>query len=786
MSIRSKAAGGRQKEGKMAAGGHGASRPTGAVRRLRGERGAPSLRLRSTFSATEGRSYAAAPSLFVPVLSAVVLLPLLLGGTVSAFDNGLPDGLKVVHANVIMRHGQRSRLAKSTAMEFGDNAGVMLTDLGELECFDLGVQLRERYMPSADTPDGTTTTIDGLTLWYDHDRVEVVSSGYDRTLESAAAMNLGLYPENQNDTDVQENVALWNDQIVVPIHASLPENDIEILAFNKCPVYDDNWVEAYEEDEFQELQAVASEPYIDGSDGFITQVYNEFAEFQRANNNPDCWDEVEALYENLLELHAPYNLWDCARTLAAVDEMQTVNFINAAEIPPEMADQNEDVSDGFTYLEYLVHWVEDFKYRQSVVGRMIGGPYLTSMNLRMSQVIEHIRSGYQTNVGRYPGMHITSGHYGTLKGIAGALDIDEVDGIPDYASHFSFELLHNATADYTKGEDDFAVRIMFQEGTSKANLTFVNMGIIYDGEESIADLDEVLSSERDDVHGVMGWNQWGYLMEHQVSGGPAVYPEGDEEWCMDCLATQPNTCISLELKLMTQKWEEADVATQDAIDDKEAVDDGIGGTHLALLSVFGLILGIGCGICLKPWVDRHNKKIKSSSGSIAGESGLEAWSSSAATSNNGSFRLGAKSTPNRGRHVMGAVDSRQMMAVPTADNGSPDASRMKGDIANGGGHSDEYDVEDDAGGARIPEFAPTSALGEPVPFPHRRQPSGMVTGVDSSMMSGIDAEDDVEDDVMGGAASSPAGKAEPTSTATASTQDETVLPNAKEETKEEV
>lgn len=52
---------------------------------------------------------------------------------------------------------------------------------------------------------------------------------------------------------------------------------------------------------------------------------------------------------------------------------------------------------------------------------------------------------------------------------------------------------------------------------------------------------------------------------------------------------------------------------------------------MALLSIFGLILGIGCGICLKPWVDRHNKKIKSSSGSIAGESGLEAWSSSAAT-----------------------------------------------------------------------------------------------------------------------------------------------------------
>lgn len=48
---------------------------------------------------------------------------------------------------------------------------------------------------------------------------------------------------------------------------------------------------------FVDVQAVASEPYVDGSDGFITQVYDEFAAFQRANDNPECWDEVQAFYE---------------------------------------------------------------------------------------------------------------------------------------------------------------------------------------------------------------------------------------------------------------------------------------------------------------------------------------------------------------------------------------------------------------------------------------------------------------------------------------------------------
>lgn len=37
--------------------------------------------------------------------------------------------------------------------------------------------------------------------------------------------------------------------------------------------------------------------------------------------------------QNKLELHAPYNLWDCARVLSAAEMYQTQNFIDVA-IPP--------------------------------------------------------------------------------------------------------------------------------------------------------------------------------------------------------------------------------------------------------------------------------------------------------------------------------------------------------------------------------------------------------------------------------------------------------------------
>ena len=46
--------------------------------------------------------------------------------------------------------------------------------------------------------------------------------------------------------------------------------------------------------------------------------------------------------------------------------------------------------------------------------------------------------------------------------------------------------------------------------------------------------------------------------------------------CLECLATAPNACLKLELRLMTEKWEEAEIQTEEALQQKEAVDDGVG------------------------------------------------------------------------------------------------------------------------------------------------------------------------------------------------------------------
>lgn len=49
--------------------------------------------------------------------------------------------------------------------------------------------------------------------------------------------------------------------------------------------------------------------------------------------------------------------------------------------------------------------------------------------------------------------------------------------------------------------------------------------------------------------------------------------------CLECLATEPSACLKVELRLMTEKWEEAEIQTQEAVEDKEAVDDGVGSEY---------------------------------------------------------------------------------------------------------------------------------------------------------------------------------------------------------------
>lgn len=127
---------------------------------------------------------------------------------------------------------------------------------------------------------------------------------------------------------------------------------------------------------------------------------------------------------------------------------------------------------------------------------------------------------------------------------------------------------------------------------SADTLHFLQMTPVFDDENSL-DLDDGLASTRDFDTGIMGWTLFSYLMEHQLAGEPVYYSGGEEDWwadasvwkkrkmssssnkfpkihhllcgmgalggvlvrCLDCLATEPDTCLGMELDRMTADWE---------------------------------------------------------------------------------------------------------------------------------------------------------------------------------------------------------------------------------------
>lgn len=64
---------------------------------------------------------------------------------------------------------------------------------------------------------------------------QIVSSGFDRTLESAAALALALFPPGQDDEDVGTATMLNNNHIIVPVHAADPQNDSTLFGVAPHP-----------------------------------------------------------------------------------------------------------------------------------------------------------------------------------------------------------------------------------------------------------------------------------------------------------------------------------------------------------------------------------------------------------------------------------------------------------------------------------------------------------------------------------------------------------------------
>jgi len=179
-----------------------------------------------------------------------------------------PATLEQVH--VITRHGARTMLSKD-ADSLAEEGGVSLTPLGQQQLFDLGSWLRDYYIDQLGGPtDGTDRSLE----YYNPALHHFESSNLDRTLSSANALTMGLFPSttrasasnNMDPSDpLYKETVLFKSYLdvapAIPVYTDgKDKNDITLRTFNKCPTFHERLKnDLYTSDDWKSLVTMNSD-----------------------------------------------------------------------------------------------------------------------------------------------------------------------------------------------------------------------------------------------------------------------------------------------------------------------------------------------------------------------------------------------------------------------------------------------------------------------------------------------------------------------------------------------
>ena len=151
--------------------------------------------------------------------------------------------LKQVH--VITRHGSRTPLNKDADSILDKAGGTVLTPLGQKQMFQLGEWLRGYYNQ------------DEFLDVYDPSLVRLESSSLDRTITSANALSMGLFPLNAQAAGHGGSEIFTSVLPHIPgppVYSLQEHNDIFLRSYNQCPVFQKRLLDLYNSEQWAQLQ----------------------------------------------------------------------------------------------------------------------------------------------------------------------------------------------------------------------------------------------------------------------------------------------------------------------------------------------------------------------------------------------------------------------------------------------------------------------------------------------------------------------------------------------------
>ena len=341
----------------------------------------------------------------------------------------------LVQVQVVTRHGARTPLSKQAKSLL--EGGATLTSIGELDMYNLGSWLRNRY-----------ATVLDMEQYYSGD-VHLQSSDFDRSIVSASSLALGLFPRQARDPIRSRGPSLLNSHITpanIPVHTVKRTNDIDIRSYSNCPILHDRLEELYSSIEFKSLQAENVD--------LLTKLAKRLS-FSSIREGPivplrQLWNVYDAI--NVAKTECQLN--ETAASCIALPDPGVRDFLSEEEWQQTIK---------------LAHKAEHMKFGRNTTKSLIGGNLLRTIASRMQskpignkgsdrrQRRERLLSG-NVDVDKFV---LYSGHYPTILGLFASLDLFSInmdtaiadkmlnkESIPNYAAALIFELWENPNGDY--------------------------------------------------------------------------------------------------------------------------------------------------------------------------------------------------------------------------------------------------------------------------------------------------------------------------------------------------
>jgi hypothetical protein len=462
-----------------------------------------------------------------------ILLPVFLWLSAIIVPSLAVPRLKQIH--VVTRHGARTPLPKN-GTTLTELAGPSLTPIGQHQLYEVGTWLQQVY----------NTT--GMFSVYDPLRVRLESSSLDRTLSSANALSLGVYPMATLAGGHGEALfdSLLPEMTSIPVYTMADSNDIYLRAYHKnCPAFQDRLEDLYQSTRWRTIEA--------NHGPTLETMANVFPEASESNSDAESTIVKDGKMV-LTELWTYYDMINVARTECLPDP----TIFGCVSLGPDVYELVDRLTDEeFRQVEELMAMTEGLKFGPDTAGNLLGSQLLWRMLNRIDEDATFF---------------LYSAHAPTMLSLLSTLqEAVRVESYPDYGSAIIMEVYHDATTNVN------SIRFVYKVG----ELQTARYVPIQD-----ANCEETFNGATPLSTGVSGDDVKHCNLAKFTEWATTSTLVTVEDWCDACQNVKADVCLQYELSKMQ-------LGRNSATNDETANGVVIAGTFFGGLLAGWLILGIG-------------------------------------------------------------------------------------------------------------------------------------------------------------------------------------------------